>query len=159
MTSTLKSLFIDIVTSLRGHGLQNFVALTGHAGGSHRMALQDAGEDLIARFGDISVAVVSEFDLAKEQGRGLIETAGDAHAGEVETSRILHSHPHLVKGSAPCEFPSFPSGILVRDKRRYWPGGVWGDPAKATADKGARLEKLVVTALLLLVRDLERMNS
>ena len=157
-TGTLKALFIDIVTALRAQGLRNFVALTGHAGGAHRMALQDAGEELIARFDDISVAVVSEFDLAQEQGRGLIETAGDAHAGEIETSRILHSHPHLVRGSAAREFPAFPAGILVRDKRRYWPGGVWGDPTKATAVKGARLEALVVASLLILVSDLERIQ-
>lgn len=157
-TTTLKGLFCDIVSSLRTHGVRNFVALTGHAGGAHCMALQEAGELLIERFDDISVAVVSEYDLAKEQGRGLIETAGDAHAGEIETSRILHSHPHLVKGSAPREFPSFPRGILVRDKRRYWPGGVWGDPSKATAAKGAQLEELVVTALLELVSSLERMS-
>jgi creatinine amidohydrolase len=157
-TTTLKGLFMDIVTSLRCHGLQNFVALTGHAGGAHCMALQEAGELLIERFDDISVAVVSEYDLAKEQGRGLIETAGDSHAGEIETSRILHSHPHLVKGSAPREFPAFPTGILVRDKRRYWPGGVWGDPAKASAEKGAKLEELVVSSLLKLVDSLERMQ-
>lgn len=158
-TGTLKALFIDVVTSLRIHGMQNFVALTGHAGGAHCMALQDAGEELLVRFDDISVAVVSEYDLAKEQGRGLIETAGDAHAGEIETSRILHSHPHLVKGTAPREFPTFPPGILVRDKRRYWPGGVWGDPGKATTDKGARLEEMVITSLLSLVSNLERMRS
>jgi creatinine amidohydrolase len=157
-TGTLKALFSDIVISLHGHGLRNFVALTGHAGGAHRMALQDAGEELIVRFADISMAVVSEFDLAKEKGRGLIETAGDSHAGEIETSRILHSHPHLVKGSAPREFPAFPAGILVRDKRRYWPGGVWGDPGKATADKGAQLEKIVVDSLLTLIQELERMH-
>jgi creatinine amidohydrolase len=157
-TGTLKALFSDIVTSLRGHGLRNFVALSGHAGGAHRMALQDAGEELIARFDDISIAVVTELDLAREQGRGLIETAGDSHAGEIETSRILHSHPHLVRGSAPYEFPSFPPGILVRDKQRYWPGGVWGDPGKATAEKGALLEELVVSALLKLVDELERIE-
>jgi creatinine amidohydrolase len=158
-TNTLKALFIDIVTSLRSHGLRCFVALTGHAGGAHRMALQDAGEELINRFDDIHIAVVSEYDLAKEEGRGLIETDGDSHAGEIETSRILHSHPQLVKGSAPREFPSFPSGILVRDKRQYWPGGVWGDPGKATAEKGAKLEELVVGRLITLVRKLERMGS
>jgi creatinine amidohydrolase len=157
-TATLKGLFTDIVTSLRSHGLQNFVALTGHAGGAHRMALQDAGEELIARFDDIQVAVLTEYDLAKDEGRGLIETVGDAHAGEIETSRILHSHPHLVTGSAPREFPSFPTGILVRDKRRYWPGGVWGDPGKATAEKGAKLEELVVSRLVALVQELEGMG-
>ncbi len=158
-TATLKALFTDIVSSLRSHGLRNFVALTGHAGGAHRMALQDAGEELIARFDDIEVAVVTEYDLAKDEGRGLIETAGDAHAGEIETSRILHSHPQLVTGSAPREFPSFPPGILVRDKRHYWPGGVWGDPGKATAEKGAKLEELVVTRLLALVRELEGVDN
>ena len=158
-TGTLKALFIDIVTALRSQGLRCFVALTGHAGGAHRMALQDAGEELIGRFDDIFIAVATEYDLAKEEGRGLIETAGDSHAGEIETSRILHSHPHLVKGSAPREFPSFPPGILVRDKRQYWPGGVWGDPGKATAEKGARLEEMVVGRLIALVRELERMGS
>ena len=157
-TGTLKALFIDIVTSLRSHGLRCFVALTGHAGGAHRMALQDAGEDLIGRFDDIFIAVVTEYDLAQDEGAGLIETVGDSHAGEIETSRILHSHPQLVKGSASREFPSFPPGILVRDKRRYWPGGVWGDPGKATAEKGAKLEELVVGKLIDLVRELERIS-
>jgi creatinine amidohydrolase len=154
-TLTLKWLFRDIVRSLRGHGLKNFIALSGHAGGAHCMALQDAGEELIAEFGDITVAVVTELDLARTEGRGLVETPGDSHAGEIETSRILHSHPHLVKGSAPAETPMFPGCILVRDKRRYWPGGVWGDPGKASAEKGARLEELVVRKLVELVRLVE----
>ena len=158
-TTTLKGLFIDIVTSLRGQGLRCFVALTGHAGGAHGMALQEAGEELIARFEDIQIAVVSEFDLARGEGKGLIETVGDCHAGEIETSRILHSHPRLVKGSAPREFPSFPPGILVRDKRRYWPGGVWGDPGKASAEKGALLEEVLTVKLIALVEELERMGS
>jgi len=157
-TITLKSLFKDIVRSLRSHGLRNFIALSGHAGGAHGMALQEAGEELIAEFADISVAVVTELDLARQEGRGLIETPGDSHAGEIETSRILHSHPHLVKGSALAETPNFPAGLLVRDKRRFWPGGVWGDPGKASAEKGARLEELVVRKLVELVALVENHN-
>lgn len=158
-TATLKLLFKDIVRSLRDHGMKNFIALSGHAGGAHRMALQEAGEELIVEFADIEVAVVTEFDLAKEEGRGLIETPGDSHAGEIETSRIMHSHPHLVKGTSPAEYPAFPAGILVRDKRRYWPGGVWGDPGMASAEKGARLESLVVNKLILLVKMLENIRN
>ena len=154
-TTTVKLLFIDIVTSLRGHGLTTFIAISGHAGGAHCMALQEAGEELIARYADISVAVVTEFLLARDCGKDLIETPGDCHAGEIETSRIMHSHPQLVKGSAPAEYPSFPAGILVRDKRRYWPGGVWGDPGKASAEKGASIEKAVVDGLLDLIRTIE----
>ncbi len=93
--------------------------------------------------------------LVTKCGQHLIETEGDSHAGEIETSRILHSHPSLVKGTAPREFPAFPSGILVRDKQKFWPGGVWGDPTKATAEKGAELEGLVVAALSELADQLE----
>lgn len=154
-TATLKVLFRDIVHSLYSHGLRTFIALTGHAGGAHCIALQEAGEEMLLSYPDAEFAVVTEYHLARDEGKGIIETPGDAHAGEIETSRILHSHPHLVRGSAPREFPTFPAGILVRDKRRYWPGGVWGDPTKATAEKGALLEELVVKKLVELVQSLE----
>jgi len=158
-TETLKSLAFDIVSSLYGQGLRHFVLLTGHAGGTHLSALIDVGEELLVRFSDCRIAVLTEYMLASREGRGLIETEGDSHAGEIETSRILHSHPQLVKGTAAREFPDFPPGILVRNKRRCWPGGVWGDPGKASAEKGARLEELVVAALERLVDQLENMED
>jgi creatinine amidohydrolase len=129
------------------HGLRNFILLTVHAGGTHNAALIDAGEELLERFADLKIAVLTEYQLAAGEGKGLIETVGDSHAGEIETSRMLYSYPHLVKGEGEREFPSFPMGMLVRNKRKYWPGGVWGDPTKATAEKGARIEQLVVDAL------------
>ncbi len=119
------------------------------------MALLDAGEELIAEFADINIAVVTEYDLARIEGKGIIATEGDAHAGEIETSRILHTHPHLVKGSSEREFPDFPVGILVRNKRKYWPNGVWGDPTEASAMKGKELEELVVKQLVNLVKIIE----
>ncbi len=154
-TVTLKGLLKDIVRSFYKMGLRNVIALTGHAGGAHRLALQDAGEELLEELPELRMAVVTEYELAKEEGRGVIETPGDCHAGEIETSRIMHSHPGLVKGSAPEEYPSFPAWVLVRDKRRYWSGGVWGDPSKATAGKGAVLEGRVASRVAALVRMLE----
>lgn len=152
---TLKALTIDVVAALYRQGLRHFILLSGHAGGTHMAALTDAGEQLLQQYADLNIAVLTEFMLVAKSGRHLIETEGDSHAGEIETSRILYSHPHLVKGTAPREFPAFPSGILVRDKQKFWPGGVWGDPTKATAEKGAELEKLVVAALSELADTLE----
>lgn len=154
-TATLRCLTIDLVASLHRQGLRNFILLTGHAGGTHTSTLVDAGEELLQRFADIRLAVLTEFMLASREGRGIIETADDSHAGEIETSRLLHSHPHLVKGRGEREYPDFPVGILVRDKRRYWRNGVWGNPTLATAAKGARLEEAVVSALDRLVGSLE----
>ncbi len=154
-TSTLKCIMRDIVRSLYRQGLRNFIILTGHAGGSHTMALQDAGEELIFELEDCRLAVITEYDLAYEEGKGLIETKGDAHAGEIETSRILFLYPELVKGKGKREFPRFPKGILIRDKRKYWENGVWGDPEKATANKGKLIHELVVSKLVEFVKMME----
>ncbi|MBN2429599.1 MAG: creatininase family protein [Deltaproteobacteria bacterium] len=155
-TETLKSLILDIVTSMRNQGLRNFIFLSGHAGGTHMAAIQDAGEKLMELFKDIRLAVLTEYQLAMEEGKGIIETSDDAHAGEIETSRIMHSHPQLVKGAGKKEYPNFPMGILVRDKRRFWPGGVWGNPELASAEKGRMIEEVVVNALDRFVDVLEK---
>jgi len=154
-TATLRALAMDIVRALHRQGLRRFVLLTGHAGGTHTSTLIDAGEELLLQLKDIRVAVLTEYMLAAKEGRGIIETADDSHAGEIETSRLLHSHPQRVKGKGEREYPTFPAGILVRDKRRFWPNGVWGDPTLATAEKGEKLEEAVVDALDRLVTELE----
>ncbi|GAB6081880.1 creatininase family protein [Desulfuromonas carbonis] len=154
-TATLRALVLDIAASLYAQGLRNIILLTGHAGVTHCATLTDAGEELLARYPEVRVAVLNEYQLTAETGRHLIETRNDAHAGEIETSRILYSHPQLVKGSAAEDYPNFPKGILVRDKQRFWRSGVWGNPGKATADKGKRLEEVVVAALEELVAELE----
>ena len=158
-TDTLKRLLKDIVRSCRLQGLRNFIILTGHAGSSHKMALQDAGEELIAAFGDITVAVLTEYDIAVKAANGIVETGNDSHAGEIETSRIMHTHPHLVKGEGKAEYPDFPVGILVRNKRKFWPNGVWGDPTKASAEKGKQLEEIVVKKIVEFVKRMEEFEE
>lgn len=155
-TETLKALVSDLVRSLYRQGLRNVVIISGHAGGTHNAALLDAGECLLRELPELRVAVVAEYALVRQAGAGLIVTAEDRHAGEIETSRMLATRPQLVKGRAPAGQPDFPQFILVRDKQRYWPGGVDGDPAVASAEKGRQLEALVVAALGQLVDELER---
>lgn len=154
-TETLKALVMDIVTALYRQGLRNFIILSGHAGGIHNATLQDAGECLLQTLEEARIAVVTEYDLAAGEGQEIVETRGDAHAGEIETSRMLATRSDLVKGLSRAEFPNFPRHILVRNKSSYWPGGVWGDPGKASAEKGRKIEQLVVEALDRLVTALE----
>ncbi len=151
----LKAMVSDIVTSLYRQGLRNFVILSGHAGGTHMAMLVDAGETLLARLPEARIAVISIIDLVKRSAMDIVETRDDSHAGEVETSLMLHLRRDQVKGESPREYPSFPPNILVREKLKYWPGGVWGDPGKAEASKGERIIEREAKALLDLVRQLE----
>ena len=158
-TLTLKLLVMDLVGSFYDQGFRHIILLSGHAGTTHMATLVDAGEELLDKYPDIFIAVIKEYDLAVSAGQGLLETSGDSHAGEIETSRLLHSHPDLVKGMSPAEYPSFPQGILVRDKQKYWPGGVWGDPTKASAAKGKLLQQRMADKLCEVIAELERMEK
>jgi creatinine amidohydrolase len=148
---TLRALVTDLGREFYRQGLSNLVIMSGHAGGTHMAALVEAGETLLAELPDAQVAVINLLDLLREVVAArpeLVKTRGDSHAGEVETALMLAAYPHLVQGTAPAEWPTFPKYVLARDKRRYWPGGVWGDPALATATQGeailqAEAERLV----------------
>ena len=150
----LRLIIRDIVRSLHLHGLRSFVILSGHAGSIHMAALNEVGEELLEEIPEISIAVLSEMDLFLDKGV-LVETEGDSHAGEVETSMMLYIRPKLVKGRASKEYPALPKPILVRDKRKYWPGGVWGDPSKASRDKGEKMIHLAVDKVIDLIEKLE----
>lgn len=153
---TVRRLVFDLGESFYRHGVRGLVLASGHAGGLHMAALEEAGERLVQAFADVEVAVVCEYHWAQEAGAdGLVETLDDGHAGEIETSRILAMDPALVKGTSPEEYPRLPKPFIAREKRPHWPGGVWGNPARATAEKGEALFSLSVARMVALVREME----
>jgi creatinine amidohydrolase len=105
------------------------------------------------------IAVLSLLDLAGDPVSPRIETENDAHAGELETSLMMSIRPGLVQGTSKAEFPSFPDPILVRNRKKYWPGAVWGDPAKANEEKGQKLIKVGVERICDVIRRMEALAN
>jgi creatinine amidohydrolase len=153
--ATFRAVVADLVTDLRRQGLRSFLLISGHASGLQLAALTEVGEELLGIYPDIRVAVLSVLDLAPDAWREVTECPDDSHAGEVETSVMLHLRPDWVGKDRPREWPRFPKHLLVRDKLRYWPGGVWGDSSLASAAKGKTLFELSVAAVISLVEELE----
>ena len=135
---TLRSLSRDLVTEAYKKGLRNFLLVSGHGGGLHMAALKEAAEELVGRLDGMTMAVFTPYDLMWQELSGLAETPNDSHAGELETSMVLFLSPRMVKGRAAEEYPKFPKALVVRDKVSCWPGGVWGNPRKASAEKGEK---------------------
>ncbi len=152
---TLRRLTSDLITESYKKGLRNFLLISGHGGSLHMSALKEAAEILIEQIKDIKIAVFSPYDLLYRELMTIAETPYDAHAGELETSMVLHLHPELVKGRAKGEYPNMPKPFVVRDKVKYWMGGVWGDPEKATAEKGEMAIKLIVEGIISVVDQIE----
>ncbi len=156
---TVETLGIEIAGSLYTHGLRNFVMISGHAGGTHMASIINAGEKILETLPESKVAVLSVLDLSAKLSHEIIETPGDSHAGEVETSLMQYLRPDDVKGTSPEEYPAFPGKILARDKIRAWPGGVWGNPAKASREKGKTIISREAMLLCKLIEDLEQFEG
>lgn len=156
--SSLRMITRDIIKSAYSKGVRNFILISGHAGNIHMSALREVGEELIDEIDGIKIAVISEYDMIMQEGRGLVETKDDGHAGEIETSRILYLAPSLVKGRAKEGYPKFPKPFLVKDKVKYWKNGVWGNPAKATRKKGEHLFLFSVDRIVEVVKRIEKIR-
>ncbi|MBW2653161.1 MAG: creatininase family protein [Deltaproteobacteria bacterium] len=157
---TIRNLIEDIVKSLHSNNLKRFLIISGHASSLHLAALQEAGESLLEELpSDVNIAVVSAYALAQEAASEICETEDDSHAGEIETSLILHLKPHLVKGRGKEEYPHFPHPLLTRNKRKYWDNAVWGNPHKASMKKGELISQLLIEKISELVREIEKFKE
>jgi creatinine amidohydrolase len=154
--STLRLLAADIVKSGYEQGFRNIMLVSGHGGSIHVSALKEAAEELVSRLDGLKMAAFSIYELIGREASEIAETKNDSHAGELETSLMLHLAPRLVKGRSKEEYPDFPRPLILKDKLKYWPGAVWGDPGKATAEKGERLFNAMVEKLEEVAGRLER---
>ena len=147
----LRTLVFDLLSAFRDSGFEAVLILTGHAGGLHLAALKEAAERAVASR-DLRVSLVSDFDLIDSSG---VETPGDGHAGEIETSRMLVIREDLVRGLPEKHFPPRPRYLIMRDVRHLMGNGIMGDPSKASKEKGKRFMEMSVQGVLEALEELE----
>ncbi|NLX64388.1 MAG: creatininase family protein [Clostridiaceae bacterium] len=137
---TFYQMMTDIILSLKEQGFKRVAILQCHGG---IFIMTPLVRDLNAKYNpDLMVANVDICTfgpiLHKE---GIIETNTEVHAGEGETSKMLAIAPETVKMDLAVDFvPSVPRPYLNYGSiYRASPSGVWGEPTKATAEKGKRI--------------------
>lgn len=153
---TLKSLLLNIIFEFYRQGFKNFFILSGHAGGTHKAYLIDTAETFIEMYKDAKFFVADIYELLKPVLKELEIPESDSHAGEWETSLILYFKPELVKEGAFEDYPKFPKFRVVAEKEKYWSSGIWGNPLKASKEKGKILAEKLVEILLKEIRELEK---
>ena len=119
-------------------------------------ALKESAEKLVKKLKDIRIAVFSPYDVLWKELSEIAETPNDYHAGELETSVVLYLSPERVKGRAKEEYPKIPKPFVIKNKMKYWPGGVWGDPQKASAEKGRKAIELMVEKIAEIIDRIEK---
>jgi creatinine amidohydrolase/Fe(II)-dependent formamide hydrolase-like protein len=162
---TLAKLVYDIGMNLARQGITKIVIINGHGGNTP--ALKFAAQ-LINRDANIFTTVdtgeTSDADISS-----LIETVGDVHSGEIETSTTLAIRPDLVRmKKAKVFIPTFSNRYLDFSSKKSveWyartakisPDGTLGDPTKASAKKGRKIWELMIKNLVDFVEDIKNMS-
>ncbi len=152
---TLKILLLDLFESFYFQGLRNFIVLSGHAGGTHNAYLIDAAETFLEKYEEARFLVADIIKLLKDILKELGIPEEDSHAGEWETSLMLYLKNELVRDLSLAfeDYPQFPKFWVVRDKEKYWPSGIWGNPLKASKEKGKLLSERLLQKLKTLLLD------
>jgi creatinine amidohydrolase len=153
---TLRNLTRDITVDAYKKGLRNILLVSGHGGGQHMSAIKEVAEELIEELEGVRIAVFSPYDVLWKELSEVADTPNDSHAGELETSMVLALAPKLVKGRSKEEYPKLPKPFVVKDKVRRWRGGVWGDPGKASIEKGEQAVGLIVDKMVEIIDMAER---
>lgn len=134
----------ELLDAWEAHGIEEFILVTAHRHDPHLEALATL-VTASARVHVIDVWDVPIHDLLDGQEKA-------EHAGEAETSVMLHLYPDLVQMERARDFELDPDEF-----RRYMRGGMpkpppggtgsVGRPTLATADKGGQIYRRILDAI------------
>jgi creatinine amidohydrolase len=141
----------DLLLSFNDSGFRRVMILTGHAGGQHLSALEEACQMAVSER-DFLVSMVSLFDLIDMKA---VDAKGDGHAGEIETSFMQVIRGELVKGKPAAHFPVRPRFLVQKDVRHLMGNGIMGDPSRASQKKGKAFIEMAVQGVLKALDELE----
>ena len=145
---TLNAVINDIADSLRTSGVGGLLIVNGHGG---NYVLSNVVQEASVQ-GPVMALFPSRDDWRDSRAAAGMQSDShlDMHAGELETSLMLHAYPELVRAG-------FETGdheandrrsLLSLGLRAYTSSGVIGAPSLASADKG----KALLTALVEIAR-------
>ncbi|MFB8771515.1 creatininase family protein [Streptomyces broussonetiae] len=136
---TLHAVIGDIAASLRRSGVDALVLVNGHGG---NYVLGNVVQESAARGERMALFPAAEdWETARQRAGVRTSLLTDMHAGEIETSILLHTHPELVR-------PGYETVDFIADDRRrlltvgmsaYTDSGVIGRPSLGAAEKGKAL--------------------
>jgi creatinine amidohydrolase len=165
-TTTMRAVLHDVISSIHQHGFRKMVVLNSHGG--NRALLATAIQDFGVEFAGMQIVGATYWDVAREGLSNLRESefGGIGHACELETSFMLAAHPTLVDWSkaqadgrmsesefARGEMLVPPTVAVYKTFKETTRNGAFGDPTKASAEKGEAMLSAVAARMIALCSD------
>lgn len=159
--STQLAILRDILTVLNRQGIKKFMLLNSHGGNNWKAIIRELGLE----FPEMFMCVTHWFKLAKESS--IFENPGD-HAGEMETSMLLHLAPKLVLPRKEWgQGKERKNSIKAFEEGWTWSERPWskitadtgvGNPKEATTEKGKSFFDITCQKMSALFVDIAESN-
>lgn len=156
--STQHAVLGDVVRSLEGQGISRLVLLNGHGGNDFRQIIRE-----LSTQSSVFICAIDWWKVVNPEA--YFSRSGD-HAGELETSVMMHLAPELVRPLDDAGSGAAKSPRLAGMREGWaWAPRPWtrvtsdtgvGDPSAASAEKGARYVEAVVTRIADFLTELAR---
>ncbi|MBI3970468.1 MAG: creatininase family protein [Chloroflexi bacterium] len=150
---TLATILKDIVACLKHQGFKRLIVSSSHGG---NWILKPAIRELNMWDADFQV-MWNDAVGAGGAGPGV-----DRHAGQGETSRMLHDYPELLREgvSVDCSPDLGSEFVDMIPMESFTPSGVWGFPSKASVEGVAeRIEQTVARQAGYVVDTIKRLDD
>lgn len=157
----------EVLDSIVEAGFETVVILNSHGGN------QAAANVVVESWGvshpGCRITLLTWWRVASDELLGITDTGrgGVGHAGEFETSLMMHLAPEMVRSGAIARGGNIPThewaesdmlrgsrGLVHRTTQEMTRNGVFGDPTAASAEKGRRITSVVVDHLVKILREL-----
>lgn len=153
--TALVDFYTSIMKGVFKQGFRYLIALNGHGGnvGPLHQAAKTA-----TKKGERVVIIVNWWRDLAETTRDLVIETPMGHAAEDETSEVIHVRPDLVDMSRAVAHRVETEYTIISGTYRneLLPSAMYGDPTKASEEKGRQIMEQAEKELIELVKKLER---
>jgi len=151
--STLMQVVYDVIEALVAQGIRRVAVINGLGGANETTVrprenyiVKTAVRQLNYDLAELDAVWVQPFTVAGKDLAQILDSAEqDVHAGELATSLMLYLDADAVKGKGQDYLPEAGKEYLdYLSFEKLCPGGVWGRPSLASAEKGRRALEVAV---------------
>jgi len=149
-TATATAILMDVAHSLGRQGIDRLMLLNSHGGNDFKPMIRDVQLQT-----GILIVLVNFWQMCQEAEKRIFADSGD-HAGELETSFLLHVCPQWVQLDQAGPGRRVPFDIAGLNQSGVWTPRPWskshpdtgsGDPSGATAERGAQYVQVISEAI------------